>query len=238
MMNLLLLSLWLPVFAPRVEATGLDCRMGEFNRRRLTEVDWVENEVGDCGPIPYDVSLWVLEHLFLVNFPKNTTSDCPIFVMEAHGTKSASDDSNITVQKNVWLVDDPEDIVRLKQVETLFLAEKSYFEIFEAFKSASTTNVPSCDSSLLDDIIQQNCGLFLLDMARLLGLPTGAREASFIAKHLSTTPKIANLIRKSRSLTLLEKQPKDSFELILSNADDNPDHELVSRLVGRYMNPR
>ncbi|KAL3916725.1 MAG: hypothetical protein SGILL_005046 [Bacillariaceae sp.] len=209
------------------------------NIRNLVEEGWLPSSAEErdawmagCSDVKYEMSLWIQDHLFLVAMPLEETDSgiCPpSFVMEAHGVKdttaAASEAKPLKMQKNLYLVSHTNDIQFLKDENKLFLGTRSYGDIALAFDASD--EMDSADANL-HDIVQNNCGIFVLNMAKQLDLPRGIREAKFITKELSNTPKVPSLLATSKTRDLLSDP--------LQTDPYDEAHDLnVARLVNHYM---
>ena len=217
-------------FPPGLFQTCFNIECCRDTRRRLLGADVAfdgdepeyREHLEKCGDYEYEALLFVDSHLHGVVSPKEEAMEagCPFLVVHAvfEGTAPG--------RKEILFFDDKQ------SGEYLFadgkLAEGSLpLGIFKLHELARAYDEADAGSEASYDIVSNNCGSFMVDLATKLGLTVDTKVTSFVARRLieDSGKQLAEMIRSN----LKNLSPFGDRHLL--RGETATDEELVEALV-------
>ena len=190
-----------------------------------SDKEYYRSTIDRCGDFDYDTHIYVKDHLYAIASPKEkaVAEGCPYFV--THAVFGDDVDPNSPAKKEILVWKDKH------QGEVLF-SEKSilagllHMGIFKLSRLAEAVEKADPSPGGAYDIVTNNCGSYMINLASKLGVMIDANVASFVARRLleKSGKALADRIRRSMNLLSL-------FHGRHLRSESVGDNELVHLLV-------
>jgi hypothetical protein len=136
-----------------------------------------------CGDFEYDAALYVGEtHLVALASPKEKdaiAAGCPFVAV--HSVLS-TEDNNVAAQKEIFIWEDKDEAEAFfsEKGSSLYVGTFPLDDLARAYQQAA----PTADGKGVYDIVANNCGAFIVNLATELGIKVDSQITAFVARRL------------------------------------------------------
>jgi hypothetical protein len=188
-----------------------------FTKRLYGDEPEVQDYLDACGAYSYEGLIYVDSHLHAVASPgeEAVNAGCPFII--AH---SVFDDLTSPAYKEVLIWDDKEQGEAVVKGGSLSIGTFKLADIAQAYQQAS----PNAKGAKAYNIMTNNCGNFVVNLASLLGVKVDSKLTSFVSRRL---------LAKSGTVLFdrLRSSIADFSGRHLRHEDEATNKDLVERLV-------